>query len=1093
MNATNVVRFPKNRNILTNDTPVLVTCIKFDDSHSLLWVGDSRGYLTSYTGSSLSMYTSVKAHNEPILKIINHKKGVLSLSFGSIRLGTSEGVTLFNIHSEELKGLNTMSYTSNTQTELLVAGDKDATGSRIFKVDTVNHCISGSFHYPHTVVMMVTNLKYIILGRSDGFIDIMDPKTNNILKTFKGHSSGISDISVKDNNLLTSGFSVKKEQFIPDTFVNSFDLKSLTTLPPIPFPAGAAKVFHHPTMPNVILISSSAGHMNFLDVKNPTRLNIYQAEISTYITAFDIATSGSFLAFVDGSHKLSLWSSKSNEPNSGFALFNSPLTYPTPVSEVIPAENHIVSPESPLSLVKVPPFHTPLLSAFPSDLVFKVGALPRQIDPEIQRSSEVVNGVVVARYNREKFGPRNLANKYTSISSLTKNGTVIPRFLSEKDDDSEIDDYEHAQNKIKEEAIANEIFSLKSTNNDVPNAYKQLSILYSKFGVDDFDFDIYNKTKYSGLEINSGNSFLNPILQLYRFIAPIFNHALLSLSEDVTMEPNLLVELGYLYDMMNKSNGKHCAASNFQIIFSQLEKAKQLGLTKDTSMSRDDFKQRRLIQTFNRFLLDRLALDECKLYGTEQPNRLNDICGVLTETNIFSNFCSLTHKRVAMYHSIDINTLPSLLTVPTTVTILNYMEASINKHAQQSITCENCAQIHPVNASLTINKLSHVVVLNIDLTNHQMNEIRYLTGWLVPNFYYALSPLGTPVLRTNTIGGTATDMKRYELIGYTAQITNRDNESHLVTYSKIRKNANDSGTWYLFNDFLSMEVTEEEVLQVAHWWKKPVVVVYKEVGIYDEFNPNIYMENLNKDILYRDQFVSGDRENKLIDYTLLSKDEEIKPGTLVALDAEFVELSPAEYEFNSDGSKTLVRPAKLSLARISVVRGEGKREGECFIDDYIATDEPVHDYKTAYSGITHGDLDPKVSNKSLVHLQVAYRRIWLLLNMGCVFIGHWLSSDFRMINIYIPPTQVRDTGKLFYLKKERRKLGLKFLAHHVLKKDVQMSNHNSIEDAVSSLLLYKEYLKLKESGQFDSVLSKIYLEGQFSNFKIPTEITLRKG
>lgn len=1075
-----------------------VSYLKFDDSFDLLWVGDKRGTLTAYCGCSLQLYSACKAHDSPVLKILNHKKGILSLSADGIRLGKREGPTISNLEFSVNTKLTSMTYTSNTQTEVLVGGEADSTGFKIYKIDTVHNNISGYISYKHDILHLDTNLRYVIIGRMDGIIDILDPKTDTIIKSFNPISNGLFYMSVKDNNLITTSYSVKaggknkQPQTVFDAWVTSYNLANLSVGTPIPFPGNAAYALHHPIISNLLFITNIGGdNMSFIDTMNPTKMKFYQCEMPSYITAIDLSASGEFFAFSDPMQNLFLWS-RDMTGTKTFALVSNPLEYPTPMTEVIPLSARILKPDSSLSSIKLPPYTRTLSSVWPSDLKFKVGALPQQIDPEIIRSSETTpNGFTIAKYSKEIFGPRNHVSPQYVINKSGNDGLAVPKFISERDD--YVDYYSVVEDgllpepiKPKKPLVENDysIFEYTCKDNDIPNAFKKQSISYSKFGVDDFDFDFYNRTEFAGLEIHSGNSFMNPLFQLYRFIPSFFNYAINSLSEDATDEINLLMELGYLFDMLNKANGRHCSASNFNRLFSSLPEVQNFGLVNDNIISTDDYKQRKMIQTLNKFLLRRLVQDECALYQSDIPEKLNSLCGVITVTNIFSNFCPLAQKRENIYQTIEMNTRPlGLNSGLQDINILNYLEASMNRHIQQQIRCDNCHSEHPVNAALQIDTLPPIVVLNIDMNNQLLNEIRMYKDWLVPYFYSAQATMGTPVLRKNIISGITGNKKQYELIGFTAQITNKQNESHLVTFSKIKKNPNDKGTWFLFNDFLVIEIEEKEALDMSVWWKKPVVVIYKRVDFDNQFHYNSY-NNLNDSILYKDHFARGTREGKIIEYELLTRDEAPEPGSLVALDAEFIELAPAEFEFTNTGVKKLMRPPKLSLGRISVLRGSGIKEGTCFIDDYIETHEMVYDYKTSFSGLESNDLDVEKSNKSLVSLQTAYRKIWLLLNMGCVFVGHSLIGDFRMINIQVPPAQVRDTAICYYNKSEKRKLGLKFLVYHVLQDEVQKGNHDSIEDAASALRLYKKYLVLKRTGRLNGVLEKLYIEGQMSGFRV---------
>lgn len=218
----------------------------------------------------------------------------------------------------------------------------------------------------------------------------------------------------------------------------------------------------------------------------------------------------------------------------------------------------------------------------------------------------------------------------------------------------------------------------------------------------------------------------------------------------------------------------------------------------------------------------------------------------------------------------------------------------------------------------------------------------------------------------------------------------------------------------------------------------------------------------------------------------MTKDEAPNAGTLIAIDAEFVALNPEELEVHYGGVRNLIKPRNLSLARISVLRGDnGPKQGVPFIDDYIIHTCFIDDYLTSFSGIEPGDLDPSSSTKTLTTLQTSYRKLWLLLNLGCIFVGHGLQNDFRCINLHVPKNQIRDTADFFYLPELKRKLSLKFLAYILLKEKVQTGNHDSIEDANTALLLYKKYLELTAIGEFESTLHRIYMDGQQLRFRVP--------
>ena len=284
--------------------------------------------------------------------------------------------------------------------------------------------------------------------------------------------------------------------------------------------------------------------------------------------------------------------------------------------------------------------------------------------------------------------------------------------------------------------------------------------------------------------------------------------------------------------------------------------------------------------------------------------------------------------------------------------------------------------------------------------------------------------------------------------------------------------------WVLFNDFTVTPTSEQEVLTLYGAAKLPCLLVYSRCDAPPPPPlPPPVMTEAAYARLTRARPPQPQATFRALDMSQAC--ERPRAGMLLGIDAEFVALSPAEKSFRPDGSEAVLRPPRLSLARVSVVRGEGPQAMVPLQDDYVRSVEAVHDYLTRFSGIVAADLDPQLCRHSngVTSLKAAYLKLRYLVDAGCVFCGHGLVSDFRCINLLVPPSQVVDTVELFHFKRQR-KLSLRFLARRLLGVDIQRGSHDSVEDARTALALYAKYRQLRDAGQLQNTLLELYKHGK---------------
>lgn len=317
----------------------------------------------------------------------------------------------------------------------------------------------------------------------------------------------------------------------------------------------------------------------------------------------------------------------------------------------------------------------------------------------------------------------------------------------------------------------------------------------------------------------------------------------------------------------------------------------------------------------------------------------------------------------------------------------------------------------------------------------------------------------------------------------------------------------DEYEWMTFNDFHITSARFEEVQNMYDGQKIPVLLYFTE-ATYLEQTTNLPLKH-PRPVLTDDAFLDlckappiqvcfvlifpklqddyfmvsptqigfhgvQKQKNYLMpaNFIPLSRSELPQQGTVFALDAEFVAYSAPEKQVVLDAD-SIAKNSRLGLGRVSLVRGDGTSKGVPCMDDYIHSVEPVYDHLTRYSGLVPGDLDIDKSAQHLTTLRRAYLKLRYLVDAGCIFVGHGLKKDFRMLNIVVPSDQVIDTVDLYHSGKGRR-LSLKFLSSFFLGNDIQGDTHDSIEDATAALKLYELHKLLVEKGTFKELLQKAY-------------------
>lgn len=846
--------------------------------------------------------------------------------------------------------------------------------------------------------------KYICAGNIAGHIQIRDPRTLNIEHRLHAHPGGLIDMQADGHYLYSVGWTIRLGHPVPEPLVKVQDLRNMRTLVHVPFAAqgGPALLAVHPKVSSTIVIAAPSGQFQIVDVNNLSDASFHQVNTSTYLTSLSISQTADYIALGEADGSVRLWAS-SSEANQFNSFSSNALEMPDLIEPPAPVD---WTTETSLASIGLPYYDHPLLSAISySDYTSDASPLfnpPKKLDGSVIKSIRTVDNISYAPLPRHLKGKRNIVagagpggSSAGAAAKASGNGRRpeerrrigIPLFRSERDREA----VKRLANGVDEEHTDAEDASQAATNTPsgmMPSYYQVKTIQYSKFGVEDFDFAFYNQTSYSGLETHIQNSYANAYLQALHYLMPFRgvakNHVLDIAPSGQTRkgcqkDNCLLCQAGFLFRMLEDAQGANCQATNFLRALGSSERAASLGLMDKDDSPSADVAYSNLIQTFNRFIIDTaareatLADEATKSNGdialSEQANGSFKIMSTLFCNSVSTRHtcatCSFTSTREGESLVVDLvyprRALSNEREIPSDFATV--LTSSLMRETQTKATCRSCHTPLSIIKSRRIlpetNRLPQALSINCAVNTSEqlrfwMDNANTSKSYLPPKLAIKVEndSLSIRDLRSE---GTDSDQHEgcaiYELRSMVVQVQADQDIPHLIAIVKMPSTEESQSGWYLFNDFLVREIPAQEALSFPASWKVPAVLFWERID-RDVLNLASMSSEADLDLLCQDVCISLNRDLTLKRHTpLQSSDLPLKPGTIVAIDSEFVALNQEELELSSNGTRRLIRPSRLTLARVSVLRGEGDKEGEAFVDDFIWTKEDVVDYLTQFSGI----------------------------------------------------------------------------------------------------------------------------------------------
>lgn len=317
--------------------------------------------------------------------------------------------------------------------------------------------------------------------------------------------------------------------------------------------------------------------------------------------AYDVSSSCHHLAFGDSNGYLHLFASN---PTAMFNPYSRETEFADPLPALPPMD--LTDEMSSLASIALPLLPSPLLSEWPQEVLQPVYRKTPDVDRHILQSMKMVGNIMYApnpgTYRRNQMQYRaNLGNQIPTIVPAdplspfghAKSFSPIPSQHSPSHLASSPLPFLYGSPGMKTNVYTPKHHARPYYHGKfgIPKRYAKMD--WKKSFFEEGDMESYNRTKFSGLEAITANSYCNSMIQvLYHFEylrATLLNHL-------CKREACLSCELAFLFHMMDQSKCVPCSGSNFLRAFRVIPEASALGLILHESQSKRRSAFLRLIQ-----------------------------------------------------------------------------------------------------------------------------------------------------------------------------------------------------------------------------------------------------------------------------------------------------------------------------------------------------------------------------------------------------------------------------------------------------------------------------------------------------------------